>query len=244
MVSPPYLRELLLSPTLRWGSKKISVVRMGVYGCQSEHLMFVSKVYCVSHARSCSSCVILWYYISRLQLLHCGTRPYHAQLCHASRLAGEWSVAEGVLTALIAACQGNEKICRRLLRAGLDELIDAAEDNIKGTTPKITLSLGGAAATSVLNPAIKSPGNGRSAPSDATSRRGLGTNTELGLDQIDEIGVDGVLREGASALAQNIQREAMENCSALATSLLQTLGPFNYVSFRCRFELSDERRKI
>lgn len=53
---------------------------------------------------------------------------------------------------------------------------------------------------------------------------------DLGLDQIDEIGVGGVLQESAEKLTRNMQGEARETCSALATSLLQTLGPFNYVS--------------
>lgn len=160
------------------------------------------------------------------------TRMYHAQLCHASRSAGEWGVAEGVLTALITVCQGNEKICRRLLRAGLDQLIDAAEDSGTDNTSKVTLPPGETAATSMMTPTIKIPGSGSGARSGAASRRGLGTNSGLGLDQMDEIGVDGVLRESAATLAQSMQKEARENCSALATSLLQTLGPFNYVSYR------------
>ncbi|CAN0454447.1 unnamed protein product [Ectocarpus sp. 12 AP-2014] len=59
--------------------------------------------------------------------------------------------------------------------------------------------------------------------------RGPATDGELGLDKIDEIGVDGVLREDSEALALRMQAESRETCSALATSLLQSLGPFNYV---------------
>lgn len=58
---------------------------------------------------------------------------HNTQLCRVSRSAGEWRVAEGVLTALITACLGNEKACRRLIRVGLDQLIDAAEDKGAGS---------------------------------------------------------------------------------------------------------------
>ncbi|CAN0136460.1 unnamed protein product [Laminaria digitata] len=59
--------------------------------------------------------------------------------------------------------------------------------------------------------------------------RGPAAGGELGLDEIDEVGVDGVLRGRSEALAKSMQEESRETCSALATSLLQALGPFNYV---------------
>lgn len=66
--------------------------------------------------------------------------------------------------------------------------------------------------------------------SAADPPRGPANDGELGLDKIDEIGVDGVLREDSEALTLRMQAESRETCSALATSLLQALGPFNYVS--------------
>ena len=99
----------------------------------------------------------------------------------------------------------------------------------------ITMSSGGGrtgATIATSSAAKRRPGSGSSATSSSRggSRRGLGTkNVDLGLDQIDEIGVGGVLQESAGALTRNMQGEARETCSALAISLLQTLGPFNYV---------------
>ncbi|CAM9262946.1 unnamed protein product, partial [Ectocarpus fasciculatus] len=191
------------------------------------------------------------------------------QLCHSSRSAGEWGVAEGVLTTLVTAAIGNEKICRRLLRVGLDQLIDAAEDSsntsIYGTVQEEPASTTNSPMSGAKNaghrskiavwggvPPSASPGDGgqgmtkkskylsampgvaRSSPlpgpqSAAGPPRGPATDGELGLDKIDEVGVDGVLREDSEALAQRMQAESRETCSALATSLLQALGPFNYV---------------
>lgn len=100
----------------------------------------------------------------------------------------------------------------------------------------ITMSSGGGqtgATIAISSTAKRRPGSGSSATSSSqgASRRGLGAkNVDLGLDQIDEIGVGGVLQESAVTLTRNMQGEARETCSALATSLLQTLGPFNYVS--------------
>lgn len=177
------------------------------------------------------------------------------QLCHASRSTGEWAVAEGVLTTLVTAALGNETMCRRLLRVGLDQLIDAAEDdndssssvhrthqetmitghqhtagNTKDTSQHRSKTkkkhhlpaMPGSAASSLPSP--------RSPPTTCSPPRGPATDGELGLDQIDQIGVDGVLRQSSNALALRMQGESRKTCSALAISLLQALGPFNYVS--------------
>lgn len=201
------------------------------------------------------------------------------QLCHCSRSNGEWAVAEGTLTALVTAALGNENMCRRLLRVGLDQLIDAAEDDdegrsrgahqetstsrnnnntnavgggAKGCRPhhsknimrvaasSTSFSGGGGGDQNMMKkkhhlPAMPgatstSPPRPRSPPTaDPLSPRGPATDEELGLDQIDEIGVDGVLRQSSDALALRMQGESRKTCSALATSLLQALGPFNYV---------------
>lgn len=178
------------------------------------------------------------------------------QLCHASRSTGEWAVAEGVLTTLVTAALGNETMCRRLLRVGLDHLIDAAEDDNDCTSTHrthqetmITINKHTAGGTKDASqhrsmtkkkhhlPAM--PGSAtsslappRSPPPAGSSPRGPATDGELGLDQIDQIGVDGVLRQSSDALALRMQGESRKTCSALAISLLQALGPFNYVSHR------------
>lgn len=192
-------------------------------------------------------------------------------MCHSSRSAGEWGVAEGVLTTLVTAAIGNEKICRRLLRVGLDQLIDAAEDSnntnsygtvqdepagitnnhmsgakhaghrsktaVWGGAPPLSASPGdgGQGMTKETKCLPAMPGVARASPlpgpqSVTGPPRGPATDGELGLDKIDEIGVDGVLREDSEALELRMQAESRETCSALATSLLQALGPFNYVS--------------
>ncbi|CAM9320335.1 unnamed protein product, partial [Hapterophycus canaliculatus] len=179
------------------------------------------------------------------------------QLCDSSRSAGEWAVAEGALTTLVAAALGNETICRRLLRVGLDQLIDAAEDSYDGksglggaenerkhcTQPAVRgapfpsrSEAGGKIATKKRNHLPVKPGMTSDLPPprslppmDGSPSRGPSTDGELGLDQIDEVGVDGVLRESSDALTLRLQHESRETCSALATSLLQALGPFNYV---------------
>lgn len=208
------------------------------------------------------------------------------QLCHTSRSNGEWAVAEGTLTTLVTAALGNENMCRRLLRVGLDQLIDAAEDDndrgrsrsvhqetstgrnnnnssnnnnntvgggVKDSRPHHSKNImRGAAASSSSSsgggggdqkmmkkkhhlPAMPgvmstSPPRPRSPPTaDPLPPRGPATDEELGLDQIDEIGVDGVLRQTSDALAMRMKGESRKTCSALATSLLQALGPFNYV---------------
>lgn len=176
------------------------------------------------------------------------------QLCHASRSTGEWAVAEGVLTTLVTAALGNETMCRRLLRVGLDQLIDAAEDdNDSGSTRRtrqektITSHENAAGSTkdasqhrsktkkkhhlpAMPGSATSSVPSPRSPPKVGSPSRGPATDGELGLDQIDQIGVDGVLRQSSDALALRMQGESRKTCSALATSLLQALGPFNYVS--------------
>lgn len=176
------------------------------------------------------------------------------QQCHASRLIGEWAVAEGVLTTLITAALGNETMCRRLLRVGLDQLIDAAEDDNESSSTRTTHrentiashqhmagsakdarqhrsqakkkyhlpAMPGSATSSLPSP--------RSSPTAGPPPRGPATDGKLGLDQIDQIGVDGVLRQSSDALALRMHGESRKTCSALATSLLQALGPFNYVS--------------
>ncbi|CAM9386389.1 unnamed protein product, partial [Ectocarpus sp. 8 AP-2014] len=180
------------------------------------------------------------------------------QLCHSSRSAGEWGVAEGVLTTLVTAATGNEKICRRLLRVGLDQLIDAAEDSnhtssygtvqdepasitkLSGSKhaghrsktsvwgeappPSAPPGEGGQGMTKKIKCLPAMPGVARACPlpgpqSAAGPPRGPATDEELGLDKIDEIGVDGVLREDSEALALRMQAESRETCSALATSL-------------------------
>lgn len=176
------------------------------------------------------------------------------QLCHASRSTGEWAVAEGVLTTLVTAALGNETICRRLLRVGLDQLIDAAEDDndsssTRRTRQETTLishqhTAGGTKDASQHRSKTKKKHHLPAMPGSATSNlpsprspsaagsppRGPATDGELGLDQIDQIGVDGMLRQSSDALALRMQGESRKTCSALATSLLQALGPFNYVS--------------
>lgn len=151
----------------------------------------------------------------------------------------------------MTASLGNENICRRLLRVGLDQLIDAAEDktiqdntNNRDVTATDGLgprkpppTVGSPSPRGVVKstrlPAVPSPKGGRggiSSPSGAVRARGPAADVELGLDQIDEIGVDGVIRESTDALRRRMKGESRETCSALATSLLQSLGPFNYVS--------------
>lgn len=172
--------------------------------------------------------------------------PRDMQLCQASRSTGEWAVAEGVLTTLVTAAVGNETMCRRLLRVGLDQLIDAAEDNTdnRSTHRHHQHTAGGTKDASQHRTKAKKkhhlpamPGSAtsglpspRSPPIAGSSPRGPATDGELGLDQIDQIGVDGVLRQSSDALALRMQGESRKTCSALATSLLQALGPFNYVS--------------
>lgn len=180
------------------------------------------------------------------------------QLCQASRSSGDWAVAEGVLTTLVTAALGNERICRRLLRVGLDQLIDAAEDDDNGCsscsqradqetakTPGHQSAAGTTkdarqhrSKTTEKHPRQAMPGSASARPSSrptppsstGSPPRGPATDGELGLDQIDEVGVDGVLRRSSDALALRMQEESRQTCSALATSLLQALGPFNYVS--------------
>jgi len=177
------------------------------------------------------------------------------QLCQASRSRGDWAVAEGVLTTLVTAAVGNERICRRILRVGLDQLIDAAEDNNGGssgslranqepaTTPDHQSAAGSTKdARTHRSKTVKKqtpqvmPGSAsaRSSlqpppPTAGSPLRGPATDGDLGLDQIDEVGVDDV-QQSSDALALRMQAESRETCSALATSLLQALGPFNYVS--------------
>ncbi len=185
------------------------------------------------------------------------------QLCQASRSSGDWAVAEGVLTTLVTAALGNERICRRLLRVGLDQLIDAAEDDNGGstysaradqetaTTPGHQSAAGGTkdarqhrSKATKKHPPQAMPGSTSARPSPqqqpppppppppstGSPPRGPATDGELGLDEIDEVGVDGVLRQSSEALALRMEGESRQTCSALATSLLQALGPFNYVS--------------
>lgn len=155
-------------------------------------------------------------------------------------MAGDWAVTEGVLTTLVTASLGNEKICRCLLRVGLEDLIDAAEDHNKEHRGNRTIatildkdhrrsaaSRGISATQKTLKqlPEVPELLNPMTAGS-----RGPATDEELGLDLIDEIGVQGVLRKSSEKLARNMLEESRESCSALATSLLQVLGPFNYVS--------------
>lgn len=199
------------------------------------------------------------------------------QLCHSSRSNCEWVVAEGTLTTLVTAALGNEKMCRRLLRVGLDQLIDAAEDDdesrsrsahqgtnsssnnnstnavgggfknarphrsktlMRGTTSSSCSGGGGGDQNitkrkhhlSAMPGAVSaSPPRPRSPPTADPPPRGPATDEELGLDQIDEVGVNEVLRQSSDALALRMQGESRKTCSALATSLLQALGPFNYV---------------
>lgn len=197
------------------------------------------------------------------------------QLCDSSRSAGEWAVAEGALTALVTAALGNETICRRLLRVGLDQLIDAAEDSynsmggdiynkqqrtnksgkkahggvetaeqhrskaaMRGAPSPFRSGSGGKSATEKQHHLSEMPGMTSTLPPTRSlppivgaTVRGPATDGELGLDNIDEIGVDGVLRESSDALTLRMEGESRETCSALATSLLQALGPFNYVSY-------------
>lgn len=197
------------------------------------------------------------------------------QLCDSSRSAGEWAVAEAALTTLVSAALGNETICRRLLRVGLDQLIDAAEDNdnaaygsdhskqqqitnggkggpgglenarqhhrskavVRDAPFPSRADVVGKSAKKKHNNLLVMPGTASALPPPrslppivGSPQRGPATDGELGLDQIDEIGVDGVLQESSDALALRMQGESRETCSALAMSLLQTLGPFNYVS--------------
>lgn len=141
---------------------------------------------------------------------------------------------------LVTASLGNEKICRRLIRVGLDQLIDAAEDD-----STLLEKSDKAGAMGVKHPFPASPRapsfqqkkylpaipRGISTPTQRPDGpRGPAADVQLGLDQIDEIGVDGVLQQSAEALARKMKRESRKTCSSLATSLLQTLGPFNYVS--------------
>ena len=181
--------------------------------------------------------------------------PVTLQLCHASRSNGEWAVAEGVLTTLVTAALGNETMCRRLLRVGLDQLIDAAEDDNDGSSStRRTLQETTTTGHQHVAGSTKDASQHRSKtkkkhhlpamPGSATASvpsprppltagspsRGPATDGELGLDQIDQIGVDGVLRQSSDALRLRMQGESRKTCSALATSLLQALGPFNYVS--------------
>lgn len=153
------------------------------------------------------------------------------QLCQYSRGVGEWSVAEGVLAALVTASFGNEKICRRLLRVALDQLVDAAEDrrpeqDSDRDSTSLTLPALATVGTPSMGLTIDQSPLSHGGPA---SSREKAVSVELGLDQIDEIGLDGVLRESTGTLSRSIQEEARKTCSALATSLLQTLGPFNYV---------------
>lgn len=176
------------------------------------------------------------------------------QLCEASRSSGDWAVAEAVLTTLVTAALGNETMCRRLLRVGLDQLIDAAEDSNGGSSGSLRATdqetatthqstAGGTkdarqhrSKTTKKHPLQAMPGSASARPSPpplpatGSPPRGPATDGELGVDLIDEIGVDGVLRRSSDELALRMQGESRETCSSLATSLLQALGPFNYVS--------------
>lgn len=156
-----------------------------------------------------------------------------------------------MLATLVTASLGDEKICRRLLRVALDELVDAAEDLSWAETKDSSYFLSGASAPCpAAGTATNRSKNQQTIPRATIStdrvtqqhsgnkltccRRGPAADVDLGLDQIDEVGVDGVLRERAATLSRSIQGEARETCAALATSLLQILGPFNYVSCRPR----------
>lgn len=158
------------------------------------------------------------------------------KLCRSSRADSEWEVAEGALAALTTASLGDEKICRRLLRVGLDELIDAAEDTAGQSNSRRSTPLpASGAAKRPASASLRAVAPGTRGKQDApTAARGPMADVQLDLDQIDQIGVDGVLREGAEALSRSMKGQARDNCSALATSLLQSLGPFNYVSPGCR----------
>lgn len=118
---------------------------------------------------------------------------------------------------------------------GLDQLIDAAEGK-SGAEQENDKNLGTASTIKQGVPTGRSKkrllamtGTSRSSQRPA-DWNGPTADTELGLDKIDVIGVDGVLQESSEELARNMQNEPRETCSALATSLLQALGPFNYVS--------------
>lgn len=147
-------------------------------------------------------------------------------------------LTESVLATLMTASIGSEKICRRLLRVGLDQIIDAAED--AGEVPgddgvKHALKLRSLEVSSTkpkkLQPEIISRVSTVSArltaPGEPASVERL-----LGRDQIDEIEVKGVLRESEEATARKIERDSRETCSEIAKSLLQVLGTFNYVSLK------------
>lgn len=148
-------------------------------------------------------------------------------------------LTESILATLMTASLGSEKICRRLLRVGLDQIIDAAEDT--GELPganevKHALTLPLLAAPSMkpgeLRPEMISGLSAVSARPAAPREPAASVERLLERDQINEIGIKGVLRESAEATERKIERDLRETCSEIATSLLQVLGPFNYVSLQ------------
>ncbi|CAM9414363.1 unnamed protein product [Discosporangium mesarthrocarpum] len=164
------------------------------------------------------------------------------KLCKTARETGEWGVAEATLTVLTTSALGSERICRRLLKVGLDEHLAAAEDTentaaVGGVGAPPHLSQRGKTSSPVtggtprpqMRTAIPNGGAGVGVPAGAIHRRGPAADMELGIDLIDEVGVEGVLRKGSEALDVAMKGDSRVTCSALATSLLQTLGPFNYV---------------
>lgn len=147
-------------------------------------------------------------------------------------------LTESVLATLMTVSIGSEKTCRRLLRVGLDQIIDAAEDT--GEVPgndgvKHAFNLCSFEVSSMkpkkLQPEIISNVSTVSARPTAP-REPVSVERLLGRDKIDEIGVKEVLRESQEATARKIERDSRETCSEIAKSLLQVLGPFNYVSLQ------------
>lgn len=162
-----------------------------------------------------------------------------SKLCHSSRSAGEWDVAEGALAALVSTSMGNEKICRQIIRVGLDEVINAAEDRVEQRKHGTDVPLPHQRPSSRgkhLTAAKRAISLSRPLPtSDADlgaidPSRGPAVDIQLRRDEVDEISVDGLLNKSAATLSRSIHEEARETCSSLATCLLQNLGPFNYVS--------------
>lgn len=122
---------------------------------------------------------------------------------------------------------------------GLDELIDVAEDGVGAAASDLRSTLD--PETRGASPRGKhrmSEGGQRGLPQrapvagagDVTSFCGAPVaKIHVELDELDAIGTDRVLRKNEANSENLLRRAARETSSALATSLLQILGPFNYV---------------
>ncbi|CAM9313671.1 unnamed protein product, partial [Phaeothamnion confervicola] len=170
--------------------------------------------------------------------------------------SGRLAAAEGALTAAAAACAGHPPNCRRLLRVGLDGLLDVAEGKGKGGScngsgggdgdgsggggqpAKAAAAFGTACAGTATAGSGNSGGGrgrcgtGRLAMSVAVSAAAAAATATAAAPTATVAklsAVEDVVAASTRRAAAAAAAGAEANCRALASGLLSLLGPYNYV---------------